>query len=845
MPKFFYKKFLVVLLFLHFLFLDLIHIHAGVFSKINWKLEKSIGKMTKAQMEKEYGFINDPILKSYIDGIGYNMVKVSERNNIPYEFHILNSSEINAFAAPGGFVFVTKGLIEFIDSDDELASVVGHEIGHVVAKDSMVSLTRTLAISLGVGILGEKTESKWVQAIGGITGALMMFHYSRVDEYQADQRGAKYAFETGYNPLKMETFFQKLEKKHPTGKLSKLGVAISTHPKTPNRISAVSEKYNVNDLNLVTKIAENYFKRYYFAEAINYLEKALEIAPNNVRTIQLLAESYFNLGLYKNAKDYCLKALEFDANNSVAKEILNNINAEFQPQEKEYKKTTSIIPLAFNLKVKDLNSVEKVRRTVNSVYDDFKENIEFISSIEKKIPDNKGVINFYNGILNGFNDVFGSLVAISNLCEEVLKTNDKMSKTIVTMNSLLNKSNESDSSKNEEIIEFKELGRNLQNEIETSLLFATKSLKKIVSNYNSLMDSLIFLNDSLDGNNLSYFKSYYFDSDRDEKKVVNDVKRKVSENMKRLNTAELELNRLAFNINGKFLNEKEKQVLIKMLTLRLKLNDDDFKKSFNNNYGFGDVILLSHLQAVSGKEYHKLLSELEINDIINEYDKEEELIGANLLFHLCKMDLENIFLKQDNETKGENLGKGKEEFITANLAFAEESIEKGNFNDALEKIDEVLSIQSDNTKALLLKGKVYRKTKDFKTAESFYKKVLGLDNSNCEAYFELGVLFTDKGKFQESIAFYEKAIQINDKYAQAYLNLGYTHFKLSNYAKAEKNYKKSLELDPNLYLAHTNLGILYLTLGKKELALVEFEKSLDLNPVQPRVEAIAKKLKEE
>ena len=111
-----------------------------------------MGKEAAAQVQQSIGYYNDPALQAYVSGIGMKMAKASERPNLPWEFHVVNDASVNAFALPGGFIFVTRGLMTSINDEAELATVVGHEIGHVTNRHSVQQISKQQVASLGLGI---------------------------------------------------------------------------------------------------------------------------------------------------------------------------------------------------------------------------------------------------------------------------------------------------------------------------------------------------------------------------------------------------------------------------------------------------------------------------------------------------------------------------------------------------------------------------------------------------------------------------------------------------------------------------------------------------------------------
>ena len=171
------------------------------------------GKKAHEQVLAEYGAYADPALQAYVNGVGQKLAKLSHRSQLPWTFTVLDSTEINAFALPGGYVYITRGLMAYLDSEAELAGVIGHEIGHVTARHGAQRATRQQDAGLGVlaaTVLGAVLES---QGVGGATqmasqasqtaAAGWLATYSREQELQADQLGAEYLARNRYNPSNM------------------------------------------------------------------------------------------------------------------------------------------------------------------------------------------------------------------------------------------------------------------------------------------------------------------------------------------------------------------------------------------------------------------------------------------------------------------------------------------------------------------------------------------------------------------------------------------------------------------------------------------------------------------
>jgi predicted Zn-dependent protease len=165
------------------------------------------GKKAHPQVLAEYGSYNNPRLQAYVNEVGQRLARQSHRANLQWTFTVLDSAEINAFALPGGYVYVTRGIMAYLDSEADLAGVIGHEIGHVTARHGAQRATRQQTAGLGVlaaSVLGA------VLGVGDVAGQVAqsaaagyVASYSREQELQADQLGAEYLARNRYNPSNM------------------------------------------------------------------------------------------------------------------------------------------------------------------------------------------------------------------------------------------------------------------------------------------------------------------------------------------------------------------------------------------------------------------------------------------------------------------------------------------------------------------------------------------------------------------------------------------------------------------------------------------------------------------
>ncbi len=203
--------------------------------------ERAIGAKSDKEIIKQYGLYNDKKLYDYVNSIGKKLVKYVHRHDVNYRFRILDSTQVNAFAVPGGYVYITRGLLAYLNNEAQLAGVLGHELGHINARHMARQMTYSMIAQLGMNI-GMIAVPELKQFSGLISkGVQILFlKFSRDDEYQADYLGVLYSSEAGYDAHEMGKFFQTLERMNKV-RHSTLPEFLSTHPSPVNRISEVSK----------------------------------------------------------------------------------------------------------------------------------------------------------------------------------------------------------------------------------------------------------------------------------------------------------------------------------------------------------------------------------------------------------------------------------------------------------------------------------------------------------------------------------------------------------------------------------------------------------------------------
>ena len=177
--------------------------------------EVELGKENAAQINAQLPIVQDPAVASYIQDLGMSIASKTSRSDLDWHFYVVNTKQVNAFALPGGYVYVNRGLIESADSLDELTGTLGHEIGHVVERHSVKQMQQAQKTNIGIGVLCTLTNichSGLAQAAVQVGGSAYFARHSRLDELQADSEGVVNVSRAGYDPHGIPELFQVLLK---------------------------------------------------------------------------------------------------------------------------------------------------------------------------------------------------------------------------------------------------------------------------------------------------------------------------------------------------------------------------------------------------------------------------------------------------------------------------------------------------------------------------------------------------------------------------------------------------------------------------------------------------------
>ncbi len=205
--------------------------------------EIQIGREVAGSAEQQFGLVKDDELQAYIQRLGDEMARASERPNLPWTFRVVDEPTPNAFAAPGGFIYFTRGLLAMMRNEAELVSVLGHEIGHVTARHSVTMMSRAQLAQLGIGIgsiLSPTVAQFGDLAAGGLQ--LLFLKYGRDAERQADDLGYRYALEQGYDVREMVNVFAALQQSAELAGQSPVPSWMASHPYPEERIQRINKQ---------------------------------------------------------------------------------------------------------------------------------------------------------------------------------------------------------------------------------------------------------------------------------------------------------------------------------------------------------------------------------------------------------------------------------------------------------------------------------------------------------------------------------------------------------------------------------------------------------------------------
>jgi predicted Zn-dependent protease len=210
---------------------------------VSQQQEVELGQQESAQIQQQLPLVQDAVINQYVSSLGNQIASKTSRADLQWQFYVVNTDVVNAFALPGGIVYVNRGVLERADRMDELAGVMAHEIEHVVRRHSVKQMEQMQGANVGVALACSLTNvcnNQAAAAAINVGGTAIFAKFSRTDEVQADEGGFHNLINAGINPEGMLTFFQKLlAEEQQSGSSGAANSWFSDHPGTQDRIQDI------------------------------------------------------------------------------------------------------------------------------------------------------------------------------------------------------------------------------------------------------------------------------------------------------------------------------------------------------------------------------------------------------------------------------------------------------------------------------------------------------------------------------------------------------------------------------------------------------------------------------
>jgi predicted Zn-dependent protease len=204
--------------------------------------ELQLGQESDVQIRQEMGVYDDPELQRYVESIGLRMAQSSQRPNLPWRFTVIDSPAVNAFALPGGYIYITRGILAYLNDESQVAGVLGHEIGHVTARHAAQQYSKATAAQLGLGL--GAIFSPYARAGAGLASGglqLLFLKHGREDELQADRLGAEYEAKNGWDPEGIQNMLRTLARIDEQSDRRGTPNYLATHPASADRVQRIEE----------------------------------------------------------------------------------------------------------------------------------------------------------------------------------------------------------------------------------------------------------------------------------------------------------------------------------------------------------------------------------------------------------------------------------------------------------------------------------------------------------------------------------------------------------------------------------------------------------------------------
>ncbi len=297
------------------------------------EIEKLLGAIAQTFWELGFERSEDPLLAELTETTGRRIAEVSPRKDMPIKFKVLNTGEVNAVALPNGRIYVFRGMLETSDTEDELAAVLAHEVGHVAGRHSLKQFRLSMGISLLADLLNLNKRGETIQTLAGLAASLYELGYSRQHERDADNYALRLALLAGYDPKGSVALFEKFAKNE--GKPARWLIYLSTHPPSTERLERA--KRANEDLGRIypdlpafaahATVAAGYAQRGLYRHAALHYEAAIKLQPSYVPALLGLAQAREELQEWDEAKKWYEQVLELEPQNETARQGLERVKS--------------------------------------------------------------------------------------------------------------------------------------------------------------------------------------------------------------------------------------------------------------------------------------------------------------------------------------------------------------------------------------------------------------------------------------------------------------------------------------------------------------------------------------
>lgn len=427
------KKLLMICLFACIAIIGSFHVsipdsRAALFKEFSVKDEKELAKEFEILVKSRMPIIEDPEIKLYVQSVVARILKVVPPQPFNFETNVIYSPVLNAFATPGGYVCVFSGLLINIEDEDSLAGILSHEIAHVTQRHIASRIDRskylsigTLAALVGAVFAGGGDTSGALLTGSMATSSAAMLSYGRDDESDADKFGLQYMLRAGYNPAGMAKAFQVLQSKS-LGSRADFPTYLSTHPNINARIATVNSF--VRSLNSAQKNIKNDNARFIRAKALAVAYYADMRFAGNYFSPKKTAYDYMGLGIIarkrnqiKQAEEYLQKAVQLAPQDA----LMNRELGRFYYDVGEFSEAKTYLEKALNLNPRDYMAVFFHARLLDSENHVFEAEREY-QKVLKYAPEDGEVLNFYGRVLGRQGKEFDGYLQLA--LAEIYKNNE-------------------------------------------------------------------------------------------------------------------------------------------------------------------------------------------------------------------------------------------------------------------------------------------------------------------------------------------------------------------------------------------------------------------------------------